>query len=47
MCCFHQLARKNESKRKEKDRIASPEGSTQNPISAVLLLKAFMDMEKA
>lgn len=47
MYCFHQLARKNEGKRKEKDHIASPEGSTQNPISAVLLLKVFMDMEKA
>ena len=46
MCCVHQLALNNEGKRKEKDHIVSPEGSTQNPISAVLLLKAFMDMEK-
>lgn len=46
MGCVHQLAQRLESKRKEKGHIVYSEGAIQNPVSPVLLLKAFMDMEK-
>lgn len=46
LLCIHQLPRRLENKRKEKDGVASPGGSSQSPISPVPLLKACMDREK-